>query len=267
MSTAVAALRCHATNAQSLQGAETFAHSLAERLGETARMIGEPPESVEPVDFRDDLERGRECFRRAADHVGGALAAGDLPVIAAADCSLCMATTAAALRHQPDARVLWLDAHGDFNVPDTTPSGFLGGMCLAAACGEWDAGVAEAIPTAGLVLAGVRDLDPAERRMLEGSAAVLLSPREGLTEAVVDALGEAPVYVHLDVDVLAPEFAPARYPAPGGLTPDQLEDLLAAVADSREVVGVEVTAFDAVDPDTVLPAVHSFISRGADVPA
>ena len=44
------------------------------------------------------------------------------------------------MRHVPDVRVLWLDAHGDFNTPETTPSGFLGGMCLAAACGRWDAG-------------------------------------------------------------------------------------------------------------------------------
>lgn len=267
MSAAVAALRCHATNAESLRGAEAFARALAERLGADARMIGDPPESPEPVDFRDDLEHGRDCFRRAGDHVGGALAAGRLPVIAAADCSLCMATMAAALGHQPDARVLWLDAHGDFNVPDTTPSGFLGGMCLAAACGQWDAGVAEPVPAAGLVLAGVRDLDPEERRMLEGSAAILLSPREGLTEAVVEALGDAPVYVHLDVDVLAPEFAPARYPAPGGLSPEDLEQLLAAVAEDREVVGVEVTAFDDSDPQTVLPAVHSLITRGAHVPS
>ena len=266
MSVAVAALRCHATNAESLRGAEAFAQALGERLGEDARLIGDAPESAEPTGFRDDLERGRECFRRAGDHVGGALAAGDLPVITAADCSLCMATLAAALQHQPDARVLWLDAHGDFNVPETTPSGFLGGMCLAAACGQWDAGVAGEIPTAGLVLAGVRDLDPEERRMLEGSAAILLSPREGLTEAVIEALGDAPVYVHLDVDVLAPEFAPARYPAPGGLTPEDLEQLLAAVAEDREIVGAEVTAFDAIDPQTVLPAVHSLISRGAHVP-
>ena len=42
---------------------------------------------------------------------------------------------------------LWLDAHGDFNTPETTPSGFLGGMCLAAACGRWDAGFGAARST------------------------------------------------------------------------------------------------------------------------
>ena len=44
-----------------------------------------------------------------------------------------MTTFQAVVRHAPDVHVLWLDAHGDFNTPETTPSGFLGGMCLAAA--------------------------------------------------------------------------------------------------------------------------------------
>ena len=52
------------------------------------------------------------------------------------DCSVCITTLPARrCAARPDARVLWLDAHGDFNTPDTTPSGFLGGMCLAGACG------------------------------------------------------------------------------------------------------------------------------------
>ena len=63
-------------------------------------------------------------------------------MLLAADCSMSMTTLPTALRHQPEARVLWLDAHGDFNTPDTTPSGYLGGMCLAAA-GEWDAGLGD----------------------------------------------------------------------------------------------------------------------------
>ena len=55
----------------------------------------------------------------------------------------------------PDAKVLWLDAHGDFNTPDTTPSGYLGGMSLAGAVGRWEHGLAEgAMPPERVVLAG-----------------------------------------------------------------------------------------------------------------
>ena len=53
-----------------------------------------------------------------------------------------MGTLPALARTRGDAKLLWLDAHGDFNTPETTGSGYLGGMCLAGACGLWDTGVA-----------------------------------------------------------------------------------------------------------------------------
>jgi arginase family enzyme len=159
-------------------------------------------------------------------------------------------TLATALRHRPDARVLWLDAHGDFNVPESSPSGFLGGMCLAGACGRWETGLSDPIPEERVVLAGVRDLDAGEREALEGSEATVVgaSVVETLV-AVKNALDGAPVYVHLDLDVLDPEHFPAQFPAPGGLAPDKLYDLLEAVAETSEIVGLEVTAFEAPDAD------------------
>ena len=222
-------------------------------------MIGERPETVATPHWTEDLESGRECFRRAGVHVDEALARGDIPVLAAADCSLCMATLPAARARRHDARILWLDAHGDFNTPDTTPSGFLGGMCLAGACGAWDPGVAEAVPAEAVVLAGVRDLDVGERTNLEATGATVLPPGETLAAEVEDALGDAPVYVHLDVDVLAGEFAPAAYPAPGGLTPDELERVLVAVAERGEVAGLEVTAFHTGDPRIAAKAVRALL--------
>ena len=72
------------------------------------------------------------------------------------------------------------------------------------------------------------------------------SPVETLV-AVKNALDGAPVYVHLDLDVLDPEIFPARFPAPGGFAPEKLFDLLEAVVDDCELVGVEVTSFEAPD--------------------
>jgi arginase len=169
-----------------------------------------------------------------------------VPVIAAADCSISVTTLPAALRHRPDAKVLWLDAHGDYNSPDTTGSGYLGGMCLAAACGEWDAGLGDTIAPERVVLAGVRDLDAGERELLERSAATVIgaSVVETLV-AVKNALDGAPVFIHLDLDVLDPEEFPAAVPAPGGLSSDKLYDLMEAVADDSELVGLEITAFEA----------------------
>ena len=110
--------------------------------------------------------------------------------------------------------MLWLDAHGDFNTPDTSPSGFLGGMCLAGACGRWETGLADPIPAERVVLAGVRDLDAGERELLEASEATVVGASSVETlVAARNALEGAPVYVHLDLDVIDPEQLPR--PVPG----------------------------------------------------
>jgi arginase family enzyme len=225
---------------------------LAEALAGEARLIG----SVEPAreaNWDDDLRDARGCLLEAGGQVDDALEAGGFPLLVAGDCAIALSTLAAVRRHRPEARVLWLDAHGDFNTPETTGSGFLGGMALAGAVGLWDAGLGlEAFPAEQVVMAGVRDLDPAEREALERSPATVVGAGLDTLVAVQNALDRAPVYVHLDVDVLDPEHMPAQFPVGGGLRPDKLYDLLEAVADECEIVGVEVTAFiDAEHASTV----------------
>jgi arginase family enzyme len=97
-----------------------------------------------------------------------------------------------------------------------------------------------------VVLAGVRDLDGGERELLERSAATVIgaSVVETLV-AVKNALDGAPAFVHLDLDVLDPEEFPAAVPAPSGLSSDKLYDLMEAVAEDSELVGLEITAFEA----------------------
>jgi arginase family enzyme len=132
-------------------------------------------------------------------------------------------------------------------------------MCLAGACGEWDTGLGEPIPPDRVVLAGVRDLDSGERELLERSAATVIgaSVVETLV-AVKNAVDAAPVFVHLDLDVLDPDEFPAAVPAPGGLSSDKLYDLMEAVAADSEVVGLEVTAFEAPsDPDELADAAET----------
>jgi arginase len=226
-------------------GAQTLAPLIGKRLGIEPRTIGSAAEPRE-TRFVDDLRDSRGCLLEAGGQVDDALAAGRVPVIAAADCSISVTTLPAALRHRPDAKVLWLDAHGDYNTPETTGSGYLGGMCLAGACGEWDAGLGDTIEPEQVVLAGVRDLDPRERELLERSAATVIgaSVVETLV-AVKNALDGAPAFVHLDLDVLDPQEFPAAVPAPGGLSSDKLYDLMEAVAEDSELVGLEITAFEA----------------------
>jgi arginase len=224
-------------------GVQALAPLLGGRLDVEPRLIGSPGEP-HAARFEDDLRESRGCLLEAGGQVDDALSGGNLPILLAGDCSISLTTLATALRHRPEAKVLWLDAHGDFNTPDTTPSEFLGGMSLAGACRQWDPGIGDGISPDRVVLAGVRDLDPEERDLLELSEATVIgaSTVETLV-AVKNALDGAPVYVHLDVDVLDPEALPVQDPVPGGLSPDKLYDLLEAVVEESELVGLEVTAF------------------------
>jgi arginase len=241
-----------------VRGAQTLAPLIGKRLGVEPRTIGTPSEP-RANGYEEDLRESRGCLLEAGGQIDDALSGGRVPVLAAADCSIAVTTLPIALRHRPDARVLWLDAHGDYNTPETSGSGYLGGMCLAGACGEWDPGLGDSIDAERLVLAGVRDLDDGERQLLERSAATVIgaSVVETLV-AVKNALDGAPVFIHLDLDVLDPEEFPAAVPAPGGLSSDKLYDLMEAVAEDSELVSVEVTAFEAPDdPDELADAAET----------
>ena len=246
-------LRCRTSDRtpKAVAGVDALAPLVAKRLGREPRLIGSPGEARATA-YDEDLRESRGCLLEAGGQVDDALDDGSLPVILAPECSVALTTVPTALRHRPDAKVLWLDAHGDFNTPDTSPSNYLGGMALAGACGQWDAGLGvEGIDPERVVLAGVRDLDDAERAALERNAVTLVgaSTVETLV-AVSNALERAPVFVHLDLDVLDPDLFPAQFPAAGGLTPGRLLDVLEAVAGECEVVGAEVTSFEAPDdPD------------------
>jgi len=260
MTVSLVALVCRTADRTpgAVRGVQTLAPMIGKRLGVEPRTIGKPSDPRE-TRFDEDLRDSRGCLLEAGGQVEDALTGGRVPVLAAADCSIAVTTLPAALRHRPDARVLWLDAHGDYNTPESSGSGYLGGMCLAGACGEWDAGLGDTIPADRLVLAGVRDLDGGERELLERSDATVIgaSVVETLV-AVKNALNGSPVFIHLDLDVLDPEEFPAAVPAPGGLSSDKLYDLMEAVADDSELVGIEVTAFEAPDdPDELADAAET----------
>jgi arginase family enzyme len=251
MGVALIALRCRTADRfpGAPRGVELLAPLVAGALGVEPRLIGTAGE-VRSTRFEEDLRDARGCLLEAGGQIDDALAAGDTPVLLAADCSISVTTLPAVIRHRPEARILWLDAHGDYNTPDTSGSGYLGGMCLAAATGEWEAGLGDTLPAERVVLAGIRDLDPGERELLERSPATVIgaSAIETLV-AAKNALDGAPVFVHLDLDVLDPEHFPAAVPAPGGLHPDKLYDLIDSVLEDSELVGLEVTAFEAPEDE------------------
>jgi arginase family enzyme len=230
---ALVALLCRTSDrwADGAQGAAELAAALGD-----ARTIGSPGE---PRDGRwdEDLAGAHGCLLEAGGQIEDALGGGRMPVLVAGDCSICMTTLPTIVRLVPEVRVLWLDAHGDFNTPDTTPSGFLGGMCLAGDCGLWDTGFDGALDPRHVILTGVRDLDDAEAAALEQAGVV----RADRCSEVADAVDGHDVFVHLDLDVL--EDWPALFPAPGGFSARDLERMLDEVAQAAQrIVGLEITS-------------------------
>ena len=251
MGVSLIAMRCRTSDRYrgAPRGVEVLAPLIAEALGQEPRFIGSTAE-VRESRYEEDLRDSRGCLLEAGGQVDDAFAAGDVPVLLAGDCAICITTLPAAVRNRPEVKILWLDAHGDFNSPESTGSGYLGGMCLAGASGVWDAGFGESAPPERIVLAGVRDLDPDERVLLERSPATVIgaSTVETLV-AVKNALDGAPVYIHFDTDVIDPEHFPAAVPAPGGLHPDRLYDLIDSVLEDSELAGIEITNFDVPDAE------------------
>jgi arginase len=233
----VAALRCRTSDRTA--GGARGAEALALALDPNARLIGTPGEP-RTAPYDEDLRDSHGCLLEAGGQLDDMLTAGHFPVLTASDCSICMTTFQTIVRHVPDVRVLWLDAHGDFNTPKTTESKFLGGMCLAAACGRWDSGFAPALEPSRVLMSGVRDLDMGERVLVETAGVGNARPSE-----VAAVLAGSRVFVHLDVDVLDPDVLPAQFAVPHGLSEAGLRTLLTDVARECDVVGVEVTAFEA----------------------
>jgi arginase family enzyme len=235
-----------------LRGVRTLARLATARLGATPRVIAGRRGPFGRTAWQEDLEASRTVLAATAQRLANALAASAAPPLTlATDCSLALATVPVIARLAPAARLLWLDAHCDYDTPATTTIGFLGCMSLAGACGEWASGYKPPVPPGQVVLCGTRpapdDFDIAGQRLVEASAVTLVSITQTTIDDVLAALGDAPVYVHLDPDVLDPSVNPVPYARPGGLSATALRALLAEVAERQAIIGVEITAFHSPD--------------------
>jgi arginase len=173
---------------------------------------------------------------------------GDRPVSVAGDCCAAIGVIAGLQRAGVQPRLLWLDAHGDFNTPSTSPSGFVGGMPLAMLAGRGDQAILNRLGTrplddAAIVLCDGRDLDPLEHEALASSRVVRL----GVDQLDGTDFGSDAVHIHLDGDIINPLDAPAMlYPASGGPRTEALETAIRRLAARTDVVSVSLTtwAFD-----------------------
>lgn len=200
--------------------------------------------------------------RLLAERVRAAVSAGALPVVLAGNCNTAAGTLAGIGPERTG--VIWFDSHGDLNTPDTTGSGFFDGMALAMVTGRcWSRltlGIPGflRVPDGHVVLAGARDLDPAEEALLERSEIRVISPRslkgDGMElERALSALAARVrrLYVHIDLDVLDRDETPAnQFAAPGGPTVAEMVEALRVIGARIPVAAVALTAYDpSFDPE------------------
>ena len=137
--------------------------------------------------------------------------------------------------------LVWLDAHGDLNTPESSPSGNLWGMPLRMLL---DSGSVE---SADVLLLGARNLDPPEREFI---AAIGLATEQSDLDRVLE--GTDGVYVALDCDVFEPNGVRSFMPEPGGYSVDQTEALFVEIAQRAPVLGAGLSGL-AAEPSNVGP--------------
>lgn len=170
--------------------------------------------------------------------IADALAGAARPLVLSGDCPAGLAVTAVLQRRHPEIGVVWLDAHGDFNTPAITISGYLGGMPVAMLTGRAPELFAEPlglrpVPEHNIVLAGGRDLDPAERNALAASQVRHIPATADAFGAALSGLRDLPVCV----DVVAACLACAWLPGQVGRPPAR--EAIARQAVAGMTAGVE----------------------------
>lgn len=233
-----------------LPGARRTGEALASLLSVDPRIVG-TPSAAATDDWSQSLPAASDTLTALRETLRESLDAGRVPVLATNTCGASIGTLPTVAERFPDAVVLWIDAHGDFNTPQTTESGYLGGMVLAAACGLWDSGHGAGLDPAQVVVVGGRDIDPAEQELLDLHGITVLAPAESTPARVAEIVAGRDVWIHVDWDVLEPGYIPAAYRVGEGLLPHRIAGIFAALS-PEQVRGVELAEFE--DGDSEVPA-------------
>ena len=207
-----------------------------------------------------EIATGFAVAAAVAEKTAEAIKAGRFPIVLAGNCL----TTVGAVAGEAADSIVWADQHGDLNTPDTSVSGFLDGMALAAVLGQCWPAMAGAVPgfaainASRCLLIDARDLDAAEKDIVE-RLPLLHSQCADAAESAgrLMANGAGRTHLHLDLDVLDPDVVQVnRYSWPGGPGPDGLCEAAGRLAQTLPVCGITLSAYDpAYDPQGEVPPV------------
>lgn len=185
-------------------------------LAQTNWLINDIDVSAKGADLMTQLSA---LHLPVAETVAKAVSDGKRPITIAGDCCSSIPMLAGLQRSGINPFLIWMDAHGDFNTFETSPSGFVFGMPFAMLCGLGDQRLTQAVGLKPLrpdqaVLTDGRDLDPGERELI-------LAQKLPWAKKVEDVLArlptDSPLWVHFDTDILDPSDSPNMlYRVPGG---------------------------------------------------
>jgi len=214
---------------------------------------------AEAIDAGDEharfLPQIKETCRHIADVVADAARKGATPIVLGGDHSVGLGTLGGLQQVHGPGGVIWLDAHGDLNSPETSPSGNVHGMVLAAGLGlagerfrgeGWDL---PALVPSRVALVGVRSLDDGERKLLQELDARVFTmsdvDRLGVERAIRESLthvaGPGFVHISLDMDVLDPDVAPGvGTPVRGGLSYREAHLAMELISESGLATSLDV---------------------------
>ena len=237
-------------------GLEQRLEELGLEVADWGNVAAPVPEAVSVGDERVRfLTEIKATCERIADLVARAVGEGYLPLVLGGDHSIAIGVLGGLARVHGPGGVLWLDAHGDLNRPETSPTGNVHGMPLAAALGlngpqfESESWRLPAVDPSRVALVGLRQLDEGERELIRELDALAFTMSEidkrGIEPVMREALervaGPGFVHVSLDLDVVDPEHAPGvGTQVRGGLSYREAHLALELVAESGLAGSLEV---------------------------
>ena len=234
-------------------GPERLAPLVVESLNAAGHTTSTQEIELPEAAFPAEVQAAFEIDRRVAVAVRNAVDSSEFPLVLSGNCNTALGTIAGV--REPRLGIMWFDAHGDFNTPETTTSGFFDGMALATAAGRcWKQAVQSipgfrTIPENRIVHFGARDFDPAEESLLAGSAVEVLtasSVKHGVADQLETKRTDIDgVYLHIDLDVLdAREGKANSYAVGGGLSAADLEKAVKEIAGVLRVHAGALTSYD-----------------------